>query len=212
MSETGQEPESAIFDVTRVGSGRGRPPVLVLGFAGLLAGVVALGVTGRSQAEPVGPVAVATASPTPILIPGQRGPRVFPPVAPATTSSAGQTGIRGYLGVDVVELAVPHRDDEIVRGSTVTVSGSLRIHAATLLIQIQGADQAVLASQVIDTANRDGGIRPLHSPSIDLQLEIPSETPQGRLWLVVTAFNEAGDEVGSMLRTLRYELVGAPRL
>jgi hypothetical protein len=105
------------------------------------------------------------------------------------------------FGAEPVTLAVPVSAATPVTGRSLPVRGSLRIKADSITIALVTSDGRVLARTSVDTANVDGGIRPLHQPSFDLLLGIPSPRPTGaEVWLVITAFDERGAAVGFLRR------------
>jgi len=101
-----------------------------------------------------------------------------------------------------VSLSAPTRRAGPLTGATISVQGKLRIRAASIRIELETNDRHALATAVVDTANRDGGIRPLHAPSVDIALLIPTPRPIGWLWLVITAYDGAGTPIGTMRRVV----------
>ena len=100
-----------------------------------------------------------------------------------------------------VRLEQPGAGARALTGSTVAVAGALRIHAASVRISLQTLDWVVLDATVLDTTNRDGGIRPLRAPAIDVALSLPTPRPTGdRLWVIVSAYDEAGGLLGAVRR------------
>jgi hypothetical protein len=109
-----------------------------------------------------------------------------------------------------VRLEQPMAGAEPLTDDAIEVLGKLRIHAASVRVSIQTLDLEVLDSTVVDTSNVDGGIRPLHAPGFDVHLALPTPRPTGELlWIVVTAFNNAGTPVGTVRRVVTIgELAG----
>lgn len=105
-----------------------------------------------------------------------------------------------------VRLSSPAGGDEVVTGGAVLVEGRLEIRATTVRIALQDDTGHLVASAVIDTANRDGTIRPVRAPTFRIELALPEPRPTGRLWVVVTAFDDAGAELGAVRRAV---LLGA---
>ena len=100
------------------------------------------------------------------------------------------------LAPDPVSLESPALGATITDGA-VTVRGRLQIKADSVRIALLTADRRVLDARTIETANADGGIRPLHAPTFDLRLGVGNPRPvDARLWVVITAFDEAGTVVG----------------
>jgi hypothetical protein len=168
--------------------------------AGLgVAGLAALVVAGLGPAR-TPPLEVADAAtnrvPVAVVAPVPADHRGWPPSQPAIEAIA------------PVSLSAPIRQTGPLTGPTVPVRGKLLIRAASVRVQLETNDRHALATAVVDTANRDGGIRPLHAPSVDVVLRIPMPRPVGWLWLVITAYDGAGTPIATMRRAVD---VGAAR-
>lgn len=100
-----------------------------------------------------------------------------------------------------VRLEQPGAASGALTGSTVAVAGELRIHADSVRVSLQTLDWELLDVTVVDTANKDGGIRPIRTPAIDVALDLPTPRPTGdRLWVIVAAYDEAGALLGAIRR------------
>ncbi len=100
-----------------------------------------------------------------------------------------------------VRLELPGAAAGALTGSTVAVAGELRIHAHSVRISLQTLDWMVLDATVVETANADGGIRPVRAPVIAVTLTLPTPRPTGeRLWVIVSAYDDAGAILGSVRR------------
>ncbi|HUG30730.1 MAG TPA: hypothetical protein VMQ65_09505 [Candidatus Limnocylindria bacterium] len=102
-----------------------------------------------------------------------------------------------------VRLTEPNQWDEVITTRIVLVDGRLEIRASSVRVALVADDGTGLDSVVIDTTNRDGGIRPVRAPTVQVELALPSPRPEGRLWVVITAYDEAGVEISSMRRPVR---------
>lgn len=102
-----------------------------------------------------------------------------------------------------VRLTTPSQWDEVITAATVLVDGRLAIRAGSVRVALLADDGSGLDAVLIDTANRDGGIRPVRAPTFRVELALPSPRPEGRLWVVITAYDEAGAEISSMRRPVR---------
>ncbi len=86
-------------------------------------------------------------------------------------------------------------------GTTIEVEGKLRIKAASVRVTLRTLDLDLLNSTIVSTSDLDGGIRPLEAPVIDVALSLGASRQTGdRLWLVLTAYDEAGLPLGTMRR------------
>ena len=101
-----------------------------------------------------------------------------------------------------VRLTAPSLWDEVITTDIVVVGGRLELRATTVRVALVDGDGTGLDSVDIDTANHDGGIRPVRAPTFRVELALPSPPPEGRLWVVITAFDEAGAEISSIHRPI----------
>lgn len=100
-----------------------------------------------------------------------------------------------------VRLDRPAAGAWALSGSTIQVQGKLRVKAAAVRVTLRTVGLELLDSTIVHTANLDGGIRPVYAPAIDVELSFPKPRPDGdRLWLVLTAYDEAGLPLGTMRR------------
>ncbi len=103
----------------------------------------------------------------------------------------------------LVRFSSPSLWDEVITSGIVVVGGRLEIRASTVRVALVGGDGTSLDAVVIDTANHDGGIRPVRAPTFRVELAVPSPRPADRLWVVVTAYDEAGAEISTIHRPVR---------
>jgi hypothetical protein len=106
----------------------------------------------------------------------------------------------GDAGQAVVRLNAPGSEDEIITTSEVLVDGRLEVRADTVRIALLSDGGLSLDHTIVFTGDLDGGIRPLTAPTFRVQLALPSPRPEGRLWVVITAFDEFGVQVGVLRR------------
>ncbi len=140
------------------------------------------------------------------------------PLAAASGAAAVPAGTEG--GWPPSRLAgdafVPVRLDEPgagigpMHGAEIVVRGKLRIHAASVRVALQALDGTVFQEARVITANIDGGIRPVRAPAIDVALALPKPRPIGeRLWVIVTAYDEAGRVLGVVRRLVTVGALGS---
>jgi hypothetical protein len=140
-----------------------------------------------------------------------------------TSASSGEptgTSTRG-LGSDIgwqrsrsagdavvpVRLTAPAAAVTSVSTGAIAVAGTLRIKAATIRISLQTPDHEVLSEASVDTTDPNGGVRPVRTPSFDVELRIPSPRPisGSRLVVVVAAYDAGGTPLGMVRRTVEVE-------
>jgi hypothetical protein len=102
-----------------------------------------------------------------------------------------------------VRLTAPSQWDEVITTDTVVVDGRLDVRSDTIRIALHSDDGRSLDFTIVYTGDRDGGIRPIRLPTFHVELALPSPRPEGRLWVVITAFDASGVEVASMRRPVR---------
>jgi hypothetical protein len=102
-----------------------------------------------------------------------------------------------------VSLRWPRTGGDALTGATVAVEGTLRVRAASVVIVLEGRGRQALAAHVVDTTDPNGGIRPLRTPVIDVDLTIPTPRPLGRLWVVIRAYDPLGTLIGAMYRPVQ---------
>jgi len=182
-------PEHADFAAARVG-GRRRSPIVALGWIGVLAGVVALGLSGRTpDASGVG--ATATSGPTALDVgsivlsqapSGAPIPRASFRPAPVISSQAGRP----------VALQVQRHPD------TMFVHGDVNVAAVTwVFVAVIDGDGRVAGWSSVSVP---GGVGPGqdHRPALRFDLEIPvPDWAITLLWVQVTAYDATGRVVGS---------------
>jgi hypothetical protein len=167
--------------------------VLVLGS---FAAIVTSGLLNRSG--PGGPPSEAPAAAA-VESPARAAAR---PVEPQPSA--------GEPAMAPVSLRRPYTGEPL-SGATVAVEGTLRVRAASVEIVLEGRGKQALVSRVVNTTDPHGGIRPIRSPVIDVELLIPSPRPVGRAWVVVTAYDRFGGQIGAMYRVVQVgELARGP--
>lgn len=100
----------------------------------------------------------------------------------------------------VVRLNAPGNEDELVTTAAVLVDGRLEVRANSVRIALHSDDGQSLDFAIVFTGDRDGGIRPIRLPTFHVELALPSPRPEGRLWVVISAYDELGVEIGVLRR------------
>jgi hypothetical protein len=120
----------------------------------------------------------------------------------ANQPGAGQSSLDPPPG-SPVSLRWPRTGGDALTGATVAVEGTMRVRAASVEIVLEGQGRQALASRVVDTTDPNGGIRPVRTPVIDVDLLIPTPRPVGRLWVVIKAYDPFGTLIGAMYRPVQ---------
>ena len=105
-----------------------------------------------------------------------------------------------------VTLRTPTGQDEAITGIAVPVDGQLEVHASSLRIALEVDRFHRIESLVVDTTDPDGMLRPDRTPTFHVELALPTPRPVGRLWVVITAYDRSGHQIGSLRRAV---LIGA---
>ena len=148
--------------------------------AGSLALLIALGLIGRLGStdpvvgsQPVGGAeraAVAPAVPAPVSVP----------------IPAADTAIADPFGVAIVTA-----------GSSITVTGTLGVHADLVTVTLETAAGATADWMLLGVRNPDGAIRLDESPPFSAHFNLAKGVVGSPLWVRVDAYNDAGARVAS---------------
>jgi hypothetical protein len=105
------------------------------------------------------------------------------------------------VGVVPVTLYTPTGREGAITGSTVPVEGQLAIYASTLHVALEGSRQEQFDTVIFDTG-ADGALRWDRVPTFHVDLALPSPRPVGQVWVVITAYDRTGQEIGVVRRTV----------
>jgi hypothetical protein len=173
--------ETAEFAPTRVGGGkrRGWSPLLILGWAGVLATVVGLGVLGGSSTgNAPGRIARAT-------------------VAPTSTAAVPTTGVAATASPD--PSAGPVAYSVTADGGGLTIAGTSVAHPVVwAFVSVHTANGQVLAWRSLAVEDKNGGIRPDRSPAFKARIVIPASALGGAVIVDVTAYDNLGRSMGTV--------------
>lgn len=197
--------DSVDFAPRVVRSGR-RGGLTAAALVGILAGFIGLGLfAGRTGVDP-GPAAAAASGPTvgegapatpwsfavhpsPSLAPGSRVP-TWPP-----------SGGFVYLG-GIIDLRSPVPSTVDQHLTAIDVEGTVLVRAARIDITLRSGGSRIIDRASIDVRDPDGGIRPVRAAKFMTSFAFP-EPPAGEtLWVVVTAYDEAGASIGATRRPI----------
>ena len=202
MSEgTGHEPEIADFTAARVQGPRRWQPILVAGWLVVLAGVVALGLSGRSTDTTPGAGLIASTGP-PITAQPTAAPQPTMgrlPDFPAETTPV-QTS-----GPGPIQLLAQRQ------ATTVFVHGDVyALNITWVFFSLQAADGRVAgwASVSVPGSTRPAAASGAPALRFDVELPIPNDFNQGSLVVLAHAYNAHGSLVSATSLDLRRE--GSP--
>jgi len=189
-------PETADFTAARVQGPRRWQPILVAGWLVVLAGVVALGLSGRSTESAAG----AGAS-------GSIGPQI---TARATTAPQPTTGRLPDFTADTTPvqtsgpgpiqlLAQRHADTVFVHGDVFAPN------ITWVFFSLQAADGRVAGWASVSVPGSTGAAAATGEPALrfDVELPIPNEFNQGQLVVQAHAYNAQGLLVSATSLDLR---------
>jgi hypothetical protein len=187
-----REPDGATFEAVRIGARRQRPPIVVLGFAVVIVGLVAVGLGTRSPAGGAAvlgsPVALAsglgTSAPaaTRRIGPGSSSELFSPDMAPVVTSPSGP----------IVIQARRHPE-------TMYVHGDVFVERATwVFVSLQDASGRVAGWASVSVPGAVGpGVGDGPTLRFDVELALPSHLNEGSLWIQVNAHDSDGQLVAN---------------
>lgn len=194
--------ESVDFAPRTVRSGH-RGGVVAVALALVLVSLVGLGVlTGVPATPQSAELAAASGAGTPPEAIGDQ------PVNPGPTGAPGSRvptwpPSRGfvYLG-GVIDLRSPVPSTVDQRLTSIDVEGTVLVRAARLDIALRSGPTRVIDRTSIDVHDPDGGIRPVRAPTFMTSFDIPAPRTGESLWVVVTAYDEAGVQIGATRRPI----------
>lgn len=179
--------QSATFEAQQLAGGKGRVPVVLAGWLGILALVAGAAFAGQRPEDGrdriAAQVAVASDAPTAVRQPPQSPIDLLSPeVGPITISTA-----------------------------RLTVKGALLVRASRVVVSLEARGNRTLDSVTFDLTDPHGGIRPQETPTFNAEFDIPFPRPNGTMWVVVTAYDSHLIPLGGERRPVRIgEIMGWP--
>ncbi len=193
-----REPEGATFEAIRIGERRGRPPMFVLAFAAVFAGLVAVGLGTRSPAGGTAvfgsPATLASGTRTPAPVSSTRGspfgpgsPLFSPDMAPVVTNGGGS----------IVLHARRHPE-------TMYVHGDIFVKGVTwVFVSLEDASGRIAGWASVSVPGAAGpGVDDGPTLRFDVELAVPPELNTGSLWIQVNAH----DSASKLIATTRLEI------
>ena len=184
---TPRRPESASFEPQRLSRGRGRFPIALAAWLGVLALVVGVAFVGQRTGEgrDRAPAQVASASDAPAV--AHRAPE------------------------DPIDLLNPEIGPITITAARLTVKGTVMVKASRVVVSLEARDNLMLGSVTFDVSDPDGGIRPTQTPTFSAAFDIPFPRPNGTMWVVATAYDSHLMPLGGERRpVLIGEIMGWP--
>jgi len=119
----------------------------------------------------------------------------------SVVGAAVPTGDRATADAVPFTLGTPAGADGLITGSSVHVDGRLDIRASSIRIALERDVDHRIDAVDIDT-NPDGLLRLDTTPTFHVDLALPTPRPIGQLWVVVTAYDRSGHQVGAVRRAV----------
>ncbi len=88
----------------------------------------------------------------------------------------------------------------------VDVEGSVLVHAARVDIVLQASGSRTLGHASTDVTDANGGIRPERAPTFRAMFDLPASVVGETVWVVVTAYDTGGRELGGTRRAISVAL------
>lgn len=126
-------------------------------------------------------------------------------VEPVAVRPPAMGSIAGATGRAPVTLRTPTGRDGPITTAAVPVDGLVALRASSIVVALELGKFHRIDAVEIDT-NPDGMLRPDTTPAFHLDLALPTPRPIGELWVVVTAYDRSGNELGTVRRGV---LIGA---
>ena len=169
-----------------------------------LAGLVGFGVLAGRHERDSGPEAAAASSPAAT----ESGPAGGAAATPLVTGAPGSRvptwpPSRGfvYLG-GVIDLRSPVPSTVDLNLTSIDVEGTVLVRAARIDIALRSGGSQVIDRTSIDVSDPDGGIRPVRAPTFMTSFDLPRPRTGETLWVMVTAYNESGAQIGGARRPI----------
>jgi hypothetical protein len=191
------EAEVASFAPRRIAPERRAPWRFAIVVGAAIIGLI--GLANVPQAAPSGAAIV-------------RSPAVVPAVTPSG-AAASQVTVRpppigrvdGGSGTAAITVRVPTGRDGPITTAGVPVDGLVALRASSIRIALELDRFHRIDAIDIDT-NPDGMLRPDSTPTFHVNLALPSPRPVGQVWVVITAYDRSGNQLGTVRKAV---LIGA---
>lgn len=196
----GREPESASFETARLRPRRGTQPIFIVGFLAVIGGVVAVGLGGRSVAQPtLPPIALDTAAPATIAATVQPSPEPSPEPSPAifiphATANAAPVYATGPGQLELRAQRLP---------ASLYVHGDVFVPQVTwVFVSLQDGAGRVAGWASVSVPGAAG---PARDKGPTLRFDVEMNVPDGfgaPLWLNANAY----DAEGALMTSVRLEI------
>jgi hypothetical protein len=187
------EAESATFAPRRISPER-RPPWRLLAAIAIAAIALVVGLANVGREQPAAPATAGDVDPAAAGAPVAPSMLVAvrpPPVGRVADGSPGAP----------IRLRTPTGRDGAITSATVPVDGGLTIYANSVQIALE-LDRFHRFDDIVIDTNPDGGLRQDHTPTFHVELALPTPRPIGQVWVVITAYDRAGNQIGTVRRAV----------
>lgn len=106
-----------------------------------------------------------------------------------------------YLG-GVIDLRSPVPSTVDQHLTSINVEGTVLVRAARIDVALRSGSTRIIDRTSIDVRDPDGGIRPVRAPTFMTSFDLPAPPTGETLWVVVTAYDESGVQIGAARRPL----------
>lgn len=199
-----ESPLDSVDFTPRIVRAEQRGGLVAAALAITLTGLVGLGVLAdKSRAEPA-PDAAAASNPgttAPAASPGA-AVNQRPSDAPGSRVQTWPPS-RGFVylgGVIDLRSPVPSTVDQNL--TSIDVEGTVLVRAARVDITLRSGSTRIIDRASIDVRDPDGGIRPVRAPTFMTSFSLPAPRTGETLWVLVTAYNESGAQIGAARRPI----------
>jgi hypothetical protein len=186
--------ESATFAPQRLRSGRTRSLALA-GWLAVVGAMVGLGVAGHRTGGAL--PSQANASALAVLETMGATDSVGPPIE----------------RIRLTRILLASHPAASTNGGTLTLTvQGLAFRVDHVVVDVEAPDQTVVAEATINTADTDGGIRPVQTPVFEASFERAAPRSAGTVFVVVTAYGDPGVPVGFVRQAVAIGGLNAPML
>ena len=195
--------DSVDFTPRIVRSGQ-RGGLVAAALAITLVGLVGLGVLAGRNEVGSGPEAAVASGPAAV----ESAPTLGAAVNEGPSGASGSRvptwpPSRGFVylgGVIDLRSPVPSTVDENL--TSIDVEGTVLVRAARIDVTLRSGSTRIIDRTSIDVRDPDGGIRPVRAPTFMTSFDLPAPRTGETLWVLVTAYNEAGAQIGAARRPI----------
>jgi hypothetical protein len=194
MTSDPERVDSATFAPERLRNDRSRSLALA-GWLAVVGAMIGLGVVGRGTGG---------------AIPAQARSSAL-----AVVDTTGATDAIGPLieRIRLTRILLTSQPMASTSGGTLTLTvQGLAFRVDHVVVDVEAADHTVVAEATVNTADQDGGIRPVQTPVFETSFERAAPRSAGTVFVVVTAYGDPGVPVGFVRQAVAIGGLNEPML